>query len=280
MIVVKLMGGHSNQLFQYAVGRSLSIKNNTDLLLDLSWFDNMDGVESPRHYELGAYTIHEKFYKPSAISQLKFKLGVIKKYNEQHFNFNPDVLELGANAYLEGYFQTEKYFKDIRPTLLKDLSYKKPPSTKNKDLLVKIQRDPNAVSLHIRRGDYVSSKVHNAFHGVKELEYYHEAIKEIKKTVEKPTLYVISNDPEWCKKNLNFKEKMVIVDNNDDITGGSEDMRLMRTCKHNILANSSFSWWGAWLNENPSKIVIAPKEWFNDKSIDTSDLIPSSWIRL
>lgn len=279
MIIVQLMGGHSNQMFEYAAARKLALKHNTELYLDLEWFKHMEGVKSPRDYELGGYNLAGKIYTGSLLQRLKKKLAHVQYYEDSQV-YDPSVGALGPNIYLHGYFQSEKYFKDIRSTLLQDFSYKAPPNRANSELLRKINEDPVATSLHIRRGDYAKDAETNARHGVAGLEYYREALKHLKKQVKDPTLYIISNDPAWCRENLKLDAKMIFVDNNDDTAGGAEDMRLMRACKHNIMANSSFSWWGAWLNENPDKIVIAPKKWFNDASINTSDLLPDEWVSL
>lgn len=280
MIIIRLMGGHSNQMFQYAVGRHIAKKYNTNLKLDVSWFDNIADGDTPRVYELGTYAIDENFYVPTLWSKLLTKVGRIKHYTESGFVYDHFVENLGPYAYLEGYFQSWKYFNDIRDTIITDFSYKEEPRGANKLVLNKILNDDNSVSLHIRRGDYVTNKNTSNFHGLKDMDYYKAALKEIKRKVKNPNVYVISNDPKWCKKNLDLGVPTTIIDNNNDVTGGAEDMRLMRACRHNIMANSSFSWWGAWLNENPDKIVIAPQQWFNDPSIDTSDLIPEGWIRL
>ncbi len=137
----------------------------------------------------------------------------------------------------------------------------------------------NAVSLHIRRGDYVKVKETNDFHGVCSIAYYETAIELITNKINDPVFYIFSDDMDWVKKNFNIRQNHVFVDANDAATN-YEDMRLMSLCKHNIIANSSFSWWGAWLNPSSSKTVIAPKKWMKDPSIETIDLIPGNWIRL
>ncbi len=149
---------------------------------------------------------------------------------------------------------------------------------RNKDIGEMIQSF-KSVSLHIRRGDYVSNKVTNQVHGVCDLNYYSHAISYIAERISNTHLFVFSDDPEWAKGNLKTEIPTFFVDNNR-ADKDYEDLKLMRQCKHNIIANSSFSWWGAWLNQNAGKIVIAPKKWFNDKSINTKDLIPEKWIRL
>ena len=153
----------------------------------------------------------------------------------------------------------------------------KEPQGMNKDLLEQITSDASSVSVHVRRGDYVSNKNAAKFHGLTGVDYYKAVVKEMAKRVKNPKLYIFSDDPEWCKQNLKFTQLTTYISHNTD---GSEDMRLMKACKHNIIANSSFSWWGAWLNENPNKIVIAPKQWFSHSESNTKDVIPDSWQKL
>lgn len=280
-IIVKLTGGHSNQMFQYAAGRSLAARHGVKLMLDISWYPEhalTSPGDAPRVYELGGYKIQENIYKRTLAQRAINKLNPIQYYIEKKFTYNQKIIELGPNTHLEGHFQSYKYFEDVQDQIRDEFTLVKPATGKNKKLIEKIMKDPNAVSLHIRRGDYATN--HNETHGLVPMTYYQAAIKEIKKTIANPTIYVITNDPEWCRKNLKLPATIYIIDNNDDITGGAEDMRLMRACKHNIMANSSFSWWGSWLNPNPDKIVIAPKKWFNDPGINTRDLLPKEWIQL
>lgn len=292
MIVVKLMGGLGNQMFQHAAGRSLAKKNDSKLFMDLSWFKMAANVDTPRTYELGCYQLPEKFIKPNKYTliekyepSLKSRVYRLTKglaqpyvmhYLEKGHQFNKDFFDQGSNTYLEGFWQSEKYFKDIRNELLEDFSYKKEPSEKNKQYISDINAS-NSIALHIRRGDYAANKSTKAFHGLVGLEYYNEAVSRLSKQIEDPTFFIFSDEPEWCQKNLKLNYPSVYVNHNKD---GAEDMRLMRHCKNNIIANSSFSWWGAWLNNNPDKIVIAPKQWFADGSINTSDVIPREWIKL
>jgi hypothetical protein len=141
-----------------------------------------------------------------------------------------------------------------------------------------INKEKNSVSLHVRRGDYVSNPDANKYHGTKGLDYYIAALARVNKSQKDSTVFVFSDDIAWCKKNLKLKAKKVVwVDGKNSPI---EDIYLMSLCKSNIIANSTFSWWGAWLNSNPKKIVVAPKVWFSDSNIDTSDLIPADWTRL
>ena len=196
---------------------------------------------------------------------------------EHHFHYDKNFVKISKNTILNGYFQSEKYFNDIREILLKDLYWIKKKEGRNKEILEQIQQDSSSVSMHVRRGDYVSNENAAKFHGLTGVDYYKAAVKELTKHFKMANLYVFSDDPEWCKKNLKFTQQTTYISHNTD---GSEDMRLMKTCRHNIIANSSFSWWGAWLNENPNKIVIAPKQWFSHPESNTKDVIPESWQKL
>lgn len=295
MIIVKLEGGHSNQLFQYAAGRRLAHKLGVELFMDKWWFENVVDTDSSRLYELGDYRFAQKFIDRSDFALVEdkpdnFKVRLyqltkgrskprVKHFRQKGHGFNKEVLSLPDNTYLDGWWQSEKYFKDIRPLLLKEVELKTKPAAKNVKWLKQIQSS-NSVSLHIRRGDYVENKLTNKFHGTVAPAYYQKALAFLtKKTGQKDfRLFVFSNDISWCKQNLKFDYSTVFIDGQNS---GAEDMRLMKHCKHNILANSSFSWWGAWLNQNPDKIIIAPKVWFQDKQANAeTDIVPKDWIRL
>lgn len=295
MIAVRLMGGLGNQMFQYAIARSLAIKNHTKPVMDMVFFDNIAEVDTPREYELNCFNIKEAFLskakRPLENPEANYqgKKGTLRKikhsllgkawsiHREPHHNFDKNTLKKGDNTYLVGYWQTEKYFTDIRTELLKDFSFKTNPNTRNQKVLEQIKSTPS-ISLHVRRGDYISNNHANKFHGTKGSDYYTKALKEIiKKKPDNYTIFIFSDDIAWCKKNLKLANPTVYVTGNKK---GSEDMRLMMNCTHNIIANSSFSWWAAWLNQNSNKIVVGPKLWFNDSSVNTNDVLPSSWIKI
>jgi len=296
VIITRLMGGHSNQLFQYAAGRRLAAKRGTQLKLDINtYFDNQPPENTPREYELGEYplkaTIASKqelelipteYFKESRLEKLRGRFGgrgKLRAYNEEGQFFHPEVSKLPDNTYLNGFWQNEKYFIDIRDDLLKELEPKSPMNAKNQNYLKQIKTS-QAVSLHVRRDDYISNKNANQFHGLAPMEYYHKAFELIRQKTGSRTLqlFVFSTDLDWCQKNLKFDVPMTFVEGNQK---GSDDMRLMKHCQHNIVANSSFSWWGAWLNKNPRKIVVAPKRWFqNEEANKEAEIVPSGWIRL
>ena len=292
MIAVQLKGGLGNQMFQYAAARRLAYHNNTRLGIDLTWFDLSKFVDAPREYELGCFNIVENFVLPNKdfvladdSTSVKTKIYTLTKgrfkprlkpFIENSGLFDKAVMSLPDNTFLDGFWQSEKYFSDARNILLKEFSFKKAAGGKNRAALDKI-KGCNSVSLHVRRGDYVSNKQTSAKHGVMGLDYYKRAVELINKRVRDPAFFVFSDDPAWCKANLKLLAGATYIDFNK---AGSDDLRLMMNCRHNIIANSSFSWWGAWLNQNDDKIVIGPKKWFNDSSINTRDVLPSSWLKI
>jgi hypothetical protein len=293
MIIVRLMGGLGNQMFQYAAARRLAHSNSTHLKIDLSWFNAIEEIETPRHYGLHALAAQEDIATPAEVSRFRNEdqnsfQGMVRKalalfsrdrfIREKHYHFDPSLLTLSGDAYLEGYWQSEKYFKDIAITIRSEFAVRYMPDECNSRMAEYIGGE-DSVSLHVRRGDYIASKVTNQFHGVCPLDYYHAAIAEIAGQIVSPHFFIFSDDHDWVKENLWLDFPATFVNHNDALHG-YEDLRLMSMCKHHIIANSSFSWWGAWLGSNPHKIVIAPKRWFNDESIETTDLIPETWMRI
>jgi hypothetical protein len=290
------MGGLGNQMFQYATARRLSHIHNTALKLDLNWFDRIAAIDVIRKYELNMFAIQEDFASSQEIANLiktgKGRIGKLfkrvvhktipltnKSYiREKHFQFDSSILKLPDNVCIEGYWQCDKYFKDIDYIIRKEFALKHEPNAPNRKISETIARE-EAVSIHVRRGDYVANTITNKHHGTCPQDYYNAAIKIIDDRVRHPHFFIFSDDPDWVKKNLKLICPATFVDHNG-LEKAYEDMRLMSLCKHHIIANSSFSWWGAWLNKNHDKIVIAPKKWFNDESINTNDLIPEEWIRL
>ena len=288
MVVVNIIGGLGNQMFQYAFGKYLSIENNCELKLDISGFDNYEW----HRYSLSSLSIDEKFsnkdecdfFKGVNISLVEKIKSWYSKRNlmviEKDLNFNINYRNLKAPIYISGYWQSDKYFQGIEDIIKKEFMVSRNPSIENQKLMDKISND-NSISIHIRRGNYVNVDYVNQMHGTSSLSYYHEAISFINSKIRNPTYFIFSDDISWAKQNLFISNETVYVDINDE-NSDFEDLRLMYTCKHNIIANSTFSWWGAWLNPNREKIVIAPKIWFNNSIINmqTENLIPSEWLRI
>jgi len=267
--------------------RSLSLKLQSELKTDHSFFEeDTKGLHTKRHYELDIFNCIQTqasdeeikiIRKNDILSRLSkfFSNNGITIFNEKSFSYDPGINKLSGDVYLNGFWQSEKYFKDIREILLKEFSLKVKLSGAAESLKNKISSDEQSVSIHFRRGDYVHLASAIAHHGAKDLDYYSDAITSIKQFLNDPSFYIFSDDINWVKEN--FK-----IENAPYVEGlkSHEDLELMKTCQHNITANSSFSWWGAWLNNNPEKKIIAPKQWFKDPSINTTDLIPASWLRV
>lgn len=290
------MGGHSNQLFQYALGRQLAIKNNTMLGLDLSWFDEIPESDTHRTFELDVYPLKAKIIDindfnvrnqevpASTLEKMLRKIGAddrIWQYSQTGNGFDPNALNCEDNTMIVGWWQSEKFFPDIRYELLDSIEPILPPSHKNQ-LLIKKMVNSESIWVHVRRGDYISNKHASSFHGLVDKNYYHDALKIITRKIPKSKIkdieiFISSNDIRWCKRELKFSFPVTFIENKL----GSEDMRIAKFCKHDIIANSTFSWWGAWLNQNPEKIVIAPKKWFEDSGANKdTDIIPSGWLRV
>ncbi len=295
MIITKIQAGLGNQMFQYATGLRLAKHNNTVLELDIRSFDNMDKNDTPRYYELDLLSISAKIatedelgkikepdYKRNLKEKVKHRLGTGKHlfyYGENSPEFNPRILTLKDNTYLVGWWQSEQYFVDIADTLRKEFTPKRKPSLKNSKILEQALAT-NSVGIHVRRGDYVTNKYATAFHGLAPIDYYNAAVTFMKTYVDEAHFFVFSDDIKWCKANFKFGHRVTFVEGNDGPLA-YEDLRIMAACKHNIIANSSFSWWGAWLNPNPEKIIIAPRIWYAEEDRNRkADIVPNNWMRL
>lgn len=292
MIVTNLIGGLGNQMFQYAVGRSLSLARGVPLLLDVADFAGYklhQGFELQRLFAcqagiadeatvrrmLGwqALPLSRRILGRSTMAALRREAFVV----EPHFHYWPEIERLSSEAYLSGYWQSEKYFSDVAETIRRDFSFVLPMSRQNEELAERIA-GTCAVSLHVRRGDYVNNPKAAANHGVCSLDYYQAAIRHIADRIGQPTFFVFSDDPDWVKVNLRMDHPCCYIDHNRGAESYN-DMRLMSLCQHHIIANSSFSWWGAWLDSAAEGITIAPQKWFANTN-DVSDLIPAKWITL
>lgn len=285
MIIVKLMGGLGNQMFQYALGRRLAIENNAELKLDISGYAQQEGV-TPRLYALDIFLISAGFASQEEIERLKYpnklfaRLDIPGKHCIKERNSNmadARILAAGDGCYLEGYWQAEGYSRDIRSVLLKEFSLRPEYATLDSGLLAEMANG-RSVALHVRRGDYVANVATNLFHGTCSPEYYQRAIAYIAEYVPDPTFFVFSDDIAWVKENILIDFPTIYV--SDGKKKDYEELILMSRCKHAIVANSSFSWWGAWLNQDPEKIVIAPEYWLKDVSVKTIDLLPPEWVVL
>lgn len=281
MIITRLKGGLGNQMFQYALGRVLSVKNNTILGLDTSFYDL--NLTPKRQYDLEVFNIAGKVLDQKEIPFLcRFchKSKILNKiircgFKEKSFNFDPQIFYLGSNLYIDGYWQSPKYFEGFEDEIKKDFTLRNLPAQNIQNLATEIS-NTDSLCIHVRKGDYVG----NAYHEVVGKEYYERGIKYITDKTHIDKIYVFSDDINWCKENLKFEFPAMFVDNEYAGEKGEGHLYLMSFCKHFIIANSSFSWWGAWLSSRKEKIIICPKQWFPDASINTTDLIPKEWIRI
>jgi len=291
------MGGLGNQMFQYAIGRNLAHRHRTELKLDHTFLELSRNIATPRQYELDCFNVscsRASRADCSAVAQsgrkgvnlwimsvqpIAWQMAWSQRVIREHScRLGPYLLDASDNIYLQGYWQSELYFADIAEILRKEFQVRTPLAGENLRIAAAI-KNCCSVSVHIRRGDYVTDQKTAAIHGVCSLKYYTSAVEMLIKELPAPHYFVFSDDIAWAKANLCLNHPMTFVDHNA-ADKGHEDLRLMSLCRHHIIANSSFSWWGAWLNPCPEKIVIAPDRWFNDPTKDTSDLIPASWRKI
>jgi hypothetical protein len=285
MVTVAIYGGLGNQLFQYSIGRSLAQRNGCRLQLDTRHFDNNTAFR----YGLGNFNIDavvgtSRTLPPTKQDRLeywkwRYFSNRHRMIREQGLGFDSRVLEQAGSVYLRGYWQSDKYFAEIANLIRSELTLIDPPTGQNAEMLDQIRSSPS-IALHVRRGDYVSNPQANKFHGTCHPEYFRRGVQQVASRIKSdPTIYVFSDDYDWAQRNIHTDYQMVFVHHNDGYSA-HEDLRLMSTCQHQVISNSTFSWWAAWLNPNPHKQVIAPAQWFADPKARNDDLIPPNWDRL
>jgi len=281
MITIKTYGGLGNQLFQYALGRALSETHSLPLTLDTGWYNkNFAKNVTPREFLLGDFQCNFKVASVITFvtSRVSRHIHIGKPYitEKEAFVFDETLSNASAQgAYVDGYWQNEKYFLTIRNILLKELQLNK--KLLNADSYTKysekIMRVAQPVSLHVRRTDYIGLSSVDHICGI---EYYKRTMKEISKKIINPTFFVFSDDIEWTKIHLPKEYKYEFVEANN--SHPSIDMILMSLCEGHIIANSTFSWWGAWLDPKPDTIVIGPQIW--NSTFPERNIMPPSWHRV
>lgn len=290
MIISNILGGLGNQMFQYAAGRALALRNMTELRLDISGFEDYDlhqgfelqnlfscpaAIASPGDVRqiLGwqSSSIARRVLMRPRFSTLRRRSLVV----EPHFDFWTGLFAAPPDCYIYGYWQSEKYFADHSGRIRDDFAFRIPLDERNREIAERMESS-NSVSLHVRRGDYANNPKTLAVHGLCSLDYYHAAVKFVSERADSPKFFIFSDDIPWAMENLKLSGEFIGHNHGEE---SYKDMQLMSLCRHHIIANSSFSWWGAWLNPEPQKIVIAPAKWFADgRAVD--DLIPENWVRL
>lgn len=272
-------------MFQYAVGRSLSLRTGAPLLLDTRPLAR----DRLRQYALDGFRIVAEFADPANLPPspgpiarrlrwLPRWLQSRRRVLETAFTFDSSVLDLTPPVHLSGNWQSERYFDEFADLIRADFQLAG-PLTPERELLAKVIRASSAVSVHVRRGDYVSSPTVNAYHGTCEPDWYDRAKARLDQLAPEAEYVVFSDDPGWSRENLPSFAGALFVEPSSD-RRDEQDLYLMSLCRHHIIANSSFSWWGAWLDPHPDKVVIAPRRWFRTKGHDPRDLIPCRWISL
>lgn len=310
-MIVQLNSGLGNQMFQYAFGKALEKHYDCKV-----YFDTLSEYNIPHYRKLELkkfelvlneasiyqltkylplsslkidlsqfsffyrlyYKVCRKLFKDKSLNlyRILFNKNIIEEntlcvYNDMYFK-----LDIYKNTYFKGYFQNEQFFKSIESSIRNDFKLKD-DYLSDTELANKINIE-NSVSIHIRRGDYLDCKLFPTF----DLNYYLEAIKLIIKNISNPIFYVFSDDIEWAKKNINYEHYHFRFVDEKFSENACDDLLLMSKCKHNIIANSTYSWWSAWLNSNRDKIVICPLKWYLDKEMNslTQYMIPKQWIRI
>lgn len=261
--IISIKGGLGNQMFQYAYGRKLMLVDKNKICFDTSFFTtHRNVIDTSRTFLLDKFKVSKEVdfkntppaFFPRLISKIKSKFT-----NKYHF------------------YQGEQYFKDITNTVRQEFTLKDPLSRQSQSWIHKIESLPASISVHIRRGDYIKNLETNAYHGVCGVDYYQKSSELVENSVGTGDIeyFVFSDDILWAKENISFKHPTHFV--SETSIPDYEELIIMSTCKHHIIANSTFSWWAAWLDNNPHKIVIAPKQWFLHKKVD---IYPNGWLTI
>ncbi|MBO0950258.1 alpha-1,2-fucosyltransferase [Fibrella forsythiae] len=289
MVIAKITSGLGNQLFQYALGRHLALQNNTSLWFDLRYFHQEYETDTPRKFKLDrfnvAYNLLDKspwLYASKATRLLPNRSlrPLVETRYETEFHFEPRMISPTAPlTILWGFWQSERYFEASTAQIRQELTFRRAEGDTFRAYKQQIEQANVPVSVHIRRGDYVTHPEFSQSFGFLGLNYYQTAITYLTSRLPNATLFFFSDDPDWVRANLNTAHPNVLVANTGP-DADVDDLQLMSLCHHHIIANSSFSWWGAWLDPRPDKIVIAPQRWFANKPWDTKDLVPASWLRM
>ena len=287
MVIVKIYGGLGNQMFQYATGRAIARRRRTVVRLDTTFFANQVKREFMLPFFRGQIVEagHREIRKivqaspvpTTLVKRVARRFGLWdapKVFSEAGFSFDSEIMNAPRSCYLDGYWQSYRYFQDCQTLIRREFQPRHPLSDRAHAVASEIE-NVNALSLHLRRGDYAHDPTIRAVHGLCPLEYYHHAIRRMKDQHDSLRAFVFSDEPEWAKANFSCDLPLRFVD--DDRIEDAESLMLMTRCRHHVIANSSYSWWGAWLSPYKDKTVIAPKKWFDKFDADICDLLPAGW---
>ena len=279
MIYSRLHGRLGNQMFQYAAARGLAARHNTQVALDTRIALHRGEGVLTRVFDLD---VTDPKALPPARHDAPVRYGIWRATGaapafkrERGLGYNTAIETWPDDVYLHGYWQSERYFAHIADDMRRQFVFRVPPSRANEQMAAQIA-DTLSISLHVRRGDYLTFDAH----AICDQAYYDAALKQVTAPLDSaPTVFVFSDDPDWARDNLPLPYEKVVIDFNGP-DADYEDMRLMSLCQHNIIANSSFSWWAAWLNANPDKRVAGPSNWFGDPKLQNPDILPDRWLRI
>jgi hypothetical protein len=300
MIIAKIKGGLGNQMFQYACARALSVKTGINLKFDITSYSKKDTAsilnDTPRKFSLDKFNTEIELADEKEIEKINpLRIRLFKKIRNRIIElfvgrFNgyedryPVIKDKNKNIFLNGNWQNEKYFKEIGNTIRTEFTLKNQMGQKSQEISNLIENIKKlgrvSISVHIRRTDYISVKINHDFFYTCDIAYYEKGLQIITGKINNKDIeiFVFSDDIAWVKENLKFPYPIHFA--SDPLIPDYEEMYLMSLCNHNIIANSSFSWWGAWLNRNPNKIVVAPKQWFKNKTAEELDILPEEWIKI
>ncbi len=286
MIIVEVTGGLGNQMFQYALYRKLQLSGK-DVKLDLSFYHTKQTL---RKFELGIFKLPLEIASRSEICRLKGYTSDASRLEKafttrvnRHTHLYAEDLDAGFqnavlemdDVYLSGYWQNELYFKDIRKQILEDFRFPKLLTKQYPELLQKMWTE-NSVSIHVRRGDYLDPVNSRLYCGICTVDYYQRAIRYMQEHMQDPEFYFFTDDPQWVKQNL-YQNGMTVVEH-QKTDPDYADMFLMSQCKGHIIANSTFSWWGAWLDSKEERVVVSPTKWLNNHEV--MEIICNGWITI
>lgn len=294
MIITRLIGGLGNQMFQYATGRALAQRLETSLKLDTTPFETYD----LHRYALHHFNIRAPLATPADLDRVArgqswkrrawnaavcgLTLGAVRpiRYiSEEGHAFDPQILRLKGDVYLSGYWQSERYFRNVDRVIRHEFTQVTPRVAANQRCAGRIQAQAESVSLHVRRADYVSDARTTVLHGLCSPAYYQRCLQRLRDRVGTPHVFVFSDDIAWARRELDLGCPTTYLGHNGP-DRNYEDLALMSQCRHHIIGNSTFSWWGAWLDPRPGKLVFAPTPFFDQSDRDDSDLVPEAWTRV
>lgn len=298
MIVVRLMGGLGNQMFQYSTAKALALKNNTKLKIDTTFLDDKSGeheVVTHRDLDLEIFKINlERATKEEVeyFNGKKYNSFFGKIYNrlqllfrgkklviEDRTHFNNFILQLRGDYCIVGAWQNEKYFIDFKDDLKQEFVFKNPIEQISNVLHQQIL-NTNSVCVNVRRGDYLTSPLYSKTIGALDIKYIRDSMSFIEEKTSNPVFYLFSDDVEWCKRNLNNSSNCVFVDHSHAGNKFANYLQLMTNCKHFIIPNSTFGWWAAWLGEKKDSLILAPKQWTREDYKKMNEVVPSRWVTI